>query len=617
MKRGRIIGLTIVLSLLFASTVWAKTYDHPKIEQTFHLLANGDADVEDLRTFRFDGSFSWAELRLKVTGQYGRYDVEYRGVWDAETGQPLRFETSRQGDERILKWYYQAQDTTKRFLLRYRIRNAVQRYRDAAQFYWKAIEDDHAPILRVSITLLPPRASPVLFKVFVHSKAAPGDLKIADDFSRAIVAQSRIPETSFVEVRVLLDPAGFLQAEARAGETYESLLADERRQSAREVGFGRLITYGIGTAIILVVLLVLTYLWAYLRYGKEPAVGYDAPYEHEPPRPLPPAVVPAIMTQSKIQNSELPKAFAATLLEAARLGYLEIEERQDQGLLGTGLFKDSDLVYRLTEKGQNFLGGRPVDRKLDERELEPFERDVLEAVFRKAGRGQVVTSDEIEHWGKQIVGSKSNFLNFIERWGPQLRTWFEKKFFKLDDPTSEKVKIIFIAAAFAVMVITFFLGFGVAAVVAWPVGIVLIVLSWKGLARRTPLAALEVKRWEAFRRFMTDFSAMKDAGPQLLHLWEHYLVYATALGVAEKLLENLKLVAADLKQSVASPTWYHGLSSPGRGPTAMSVTSLESLARSFQNFQHLSRALSSSTSSGGGFSGGGGGGGGGGSSRAG
>lgn len=610
-----VVALLAVLAA--GGAAWAKTYDHPSIEQTFRLLPNGDAEVEDLRTFRFDGAFSWAELRLKVTGQYGRYDVEYRGAWDADTGKPLRFETSRQGDERILKWYYQAQDTTKRFLLRYRIRSAVQRYRDAAQFYWKAIEDDHALIGRVRITVLPPRASPSLFKVFVHSKAAPGDLEIAGDFSRGLVSQSRIPETSFVEVRVLLDPSLFPQTEVRAGQTYESLLADERKQSGRETLIGRLITYGIGTAVILVVALVFAYLWMYLRYGKEPSVGYDALYEREPPRPLPPAVVPAIMTQSRPQNSEMPKAFAATLLEAARLGYLEIEERQDQGLLETGLFKDTDLIYRLTEKGRNLLAGRPVDRKSDERGLEPFEVDVLEAVFRKAGNGQVVSSDDIEKWGKKIVGRKSNFLHFIERWGPQLRGWFEKKFFKLDDPTSEKAKIIFIAVAFAVMVITFFLGFGVAALVAWPIGIVLIVLSWKGLARRTPLAALEVKRWEAFRRFMTDFSAMKDAGPQLLHLWEHYLVYATALGVAEKLLENLKLVAAELKQTVATPTWYRGLSTPGRGVTGMSVASLESLTRSFQNFQHLSRALSSSSSSGGGFSGGGGGGGGGGSSRAG
>lgn len=616
MKHSRIIGLTIVLSLLSGSPAWAKTYDHPSIEQTFRLLPNGDAQVDEIRTFRFEGSFSWAELRREVTGQYGRYEIEYQGVWDADSRQPLRVETSREGNERILKWYYQAQDTTKRFLIRYRIRDAVQRYGDVAQFYWKAVEGDHAPIRQVRITVIPPRASPSLFKVFVHGKAAPGDLEIVNDFTRAIVTQSSIPETSFVEIRTFLDPALFPQTPLRSGQSYESLLADERRQAQRELRAGRTIIYAFGTAVILLALLVWGYLWTYFRYGKEPSVGYDAPYEHEPPRDLPPAVVPAIMTQGRVQNSEMPKAFAATLLEAARLGYLEMEEKQDQGLLGTGLFKDTDLVYRLTEKGGDLLAGKPVQRKSDERALLGFEVAVLETVFRKAGHGPTVTSDQIEAWGKKITGNKSNFLRFIERWGPQLRTWFEDTFFQLDDPASERARAIFIAVTIAVMLIASFVGLGLSIAVAVPVGVTLIVLSVKGLSRRTPLAALEVRRWEAFRRFMTDFSAMKDAGPRLLPLWEYYLVYATALGVAEKLLENLKLVAAELGQSVHTARWYRS-QSLRPGATAMSLTSLESMVRSFQNFQNLSRALSSSTRSGGGFSSGGGGGGGGGSSRAG
>src|SRR5437667_138775 len=266
-------------------------------------------------------------------------------------------------------------------------------------------------------------------------------------------------------------------------------------------------SYGFGVAVVLVLMLVAGYVWTYLRYGKEWGVLYDALYEHEPPRPLPPAVVPAILTQGSVQNAELAKGFAATLLEAARLGYLEIEETQDRGLLGTGLLKDTDLIYRLTAKGQAILsppGRGELGRLLPEpapgeRALEPFEVAVLDAVFR---------------------------------------------------------------------------------------------------------------------RVMSDFSAMKDAGPQLLPMWESYLVYATALGVAEHLLANLKLVAAQLSQTVLAAAWYVGARGTGGG-MGMPLASLESLTKSLENFHNLSRALSSSTSTGGGFSGGGGGGGGGGSSRAG
>ncbi|HXF82437.1 MAG TPA: DUF2207 domain-containing protein [bacterium] len=606
--------LILIVVALVAPAAAARSYAHPLIEQTFRLRPDGSAEVEEVRAFRFDGAFSWATITRTTRGQYGRYGLVYTGVWDAQTGQALRYQVEREGDNVTLRWFYQAQNTTKRFRLRYRIERAVQRYADVAQFYWQAVEGDHAPIGRVRIVIEPPRPSIAVFKVFVHSRAAPGTLDLAPDRSRAEVTQAAIPATSFVEVRALLDPALFPQTPLLGGQDYARLLEDERQQAAPTLRPDRLVTPRGVLAGLLVLLLIGGFIWTYLRYGREPAVGYDARYEREPPRPLPPAVVPAIMSQGSVARAQLPRAFAATLLEAARLGYLEIEETQDQGVLGTGLLKDGLLVYRLTEKGQALLAGSPAAPEQGERTLEPFETAVLEAVFKQAGASPAVDSKQIEAWGKRIVGSKSNFLRFIQVWGPQLRGWFEQRFFKLDDSASERARVSFVGATIAVLAAVFFVGSALSLLVAIPIGGGLIALA-AGLSRRTPQAALEVRRWEAFRRFMTDFSAMKDAGPQLLHLWEHYLVYAVALGVADRLLSNLTLVAAELHQPVSSPRWFR--SPPAGWGLAGSGGSLESLTRSFQNFQNLSRALSSSTGSGGGFSGGGGGGGGGGASRAG
>ena len=492
---------------------------------------------------------------------------------------------------------------------------------------------EHAPIARVHITVIPPRPSPALFKVFVHSRAAPGTLEIAPDGSRAVVRQAAIPETSFVEVRVLLDPALFGQAPLRRGETHESLLADERRQARREVLIHRAMVGGLVLSAGLMLGLVAAYLWTYLRYGREPQVPYDADYEREPPRDLPPAVVPAILPQRGVDRRLLPQGFAATLLEAVRLGYVEVEEHQDEGVLGTGLFRDTDLTYRLTPRGRALLGDRadePGGRRGDarerdgrpgpqrERELEPFEVEVLRVVFRRAGNGQSVTDEQIEAWGRRMNGQKSNFLRFVERWGPQLRGWFEQRVFRLDDPTSERARRVFLTVTVLTTVVAVLVGFVISVLFALPVGIVVGVLAAVTLSRRTPEAALEVRRWGAFRRFLTDFSMLKEASARVLPLWERYLVYAAALGVAEEFLRTLTLVARATARPVGGPRWYTGGGGPGRlGAGTDGLASLTRLARSFQNLQSLSRALSSSTRSGGGFSGGGGGGGGGGSSRAG
>ncbi len=606
----------LVALTVCAGAAWAKSYHHPLVEVSFRLLPDGDAEVEELRTFRFQGAFTWAEIRRSTRGQYGVYGIRYAGVWDADTGQALAFTQRREGEEVVLRWTYQAQDTTRRFRIHYRIEQAVQRYADAAQFYWQAVEGDHAPIDRVRIRILLPRPSPGLFKVFVHSRTEPGTLRIAPDAESAEVEVWRVPETSLVEVRVLLDPAGFPLAPLRSGETRESLLADERRQSQEATRQARVGLLTAGGSVLLALGLVAAYVWTYLRYGREPAVPYEGLYEREPPRPVPPAVVSAILSQSRARPENLARGFAATLLEAARLGYVEIEERESRGVLG--LVRDTDLVYRLTDRGRALLEGRPVEVGARERPLEPFEGEVLHVVFRRAGSGGEVTSDQLEAWGKRMSGKKSNFLRFAEGWGPTLRGWFEERYFPLDDPTSEAARNVFVLVLLGVVFLSFALwrpSWWVLPAVVTPVGLLLMGLAAKGLPRRTPEAALEVKRWEAFRRFLADFSAIKDAGPLLLRLWETYLVYATALGVAEKLLENLKLVAVERDQAPPRATWFRP--SSGRQGVAGNLGSLDSLARSFANFHALSRALASSTGTGGGFSRGGGGGGGGGSSRAG
>ncbi len=107
---------------------------------------------------------------------------------------------------------------------------------------------------------------------------------------------------------------------------------------------------------------------------------------------------------------------------------------------------------------------------------------------------------------------------------------------------------------------------------------------------------------------------MKDAGPSLLPLWEHYLVYAVALGVADKLINNLKLVAMEYKTPVPMAVWFHPMhaSSFGPGGIGKGLSSLDAMTASLSNLESLSSAMTTSTSSRGGFSGGGGGGGGGG-----
>ncbi len=353
-------------------------------------------------------------------------------------------------------------------------------------------------------------------------------------------------------------------------------------------------------------------------FGREPSIDYDNEYERKPPRDLPPCVVPAILSQSKIDLSKMSRSFAATLLECARLGYIEISEKENKVLI----FKNKSLIYSLTEKGALLLGNKEFEAGRDERRLIDFEKDVLEIVFHQAGDGKKVTSDEIEKWASKTSGQKTQYSKFIKNRAEKLREDFEKNHFMLDDQVSEKAKTgwIWISLTFGlIFIMNFFAGnrnpvYFVSGIVAILAGLLMSI----PLARRSINATIEYRKWMAFRKFMSDFSAIKDAGPSLLPMWEHYLVYATALGISDKFLSNLKLVAEKYNASFPVAVWYHpAIGSQNIASSLDNLASLESLSSAISNLQNLSSALSSSSSGGGGFSGGGGGGGGGGGCSAG
>ncbi|HEX5911650.1 MAG TPA: hypothetical protein VFY54_00830, partial [Rubrobacter sp.] len=117
--------------------------------------------------------------------------------------------------------------------------------------------------------------------------------------------------------------------------------------------------------------------------------------------------------------------------------------------------------------------------------------------------------------------------------------------------------------------------------------------------RRTPKGALLHARWQAFRRYLNDFSRVEDSPPASLALWEQFLVYGIALGVAEQVLEAARLYAPpEIAEggSFYSPGYDTSIS----GPTGFAFSDLE------DRFASAFTPPSSSSSGGGGsFSGGG------------
>lgn len=607
-----ILPFLILILFLQLSPAFSKSYFHPSINQSFVLKENGDVEVEEERYFSFSGSFSWAQLTIYLRGVE---DIDFSGVWSIETGEPLSFQVEEGANNKSLKWFYQAENETRGFKIKYILRQAVKCYQDVAEFYWKVLEDEHAEVKNLQTSFFLPQASPELLKLFVHTKAEPGEIVFSPDYKRVDFYLSSIPSDAFVEARLLLEPHIFPLLPLLAENRYEKILQEEEKLISQGPQVSGLTVFLSFLLVLGGIFYFLLFFYYYFRYGKEPQVDYEREYEQEPPRDISPSLLGSILNQQGVSPSIMSRAFLATILDLARRGYLEVEEKEEKKLIG----KKDYLNFTFTGKGAS---------KEKDDALLPLEQEVLDLLHRISKDGKNVSTLDIEEWGKEFRGDKSNFLYFIEKWGEEARSFWEEHFFPLLDPISEVKKTQFfvlgmIYSGIAIFYVFFALTsgnsfWGTFLVIPFiPLTLFLAFLSQKSLSRWSREGALEFKRWQAFRRFISDFSLMREAPSILLHIWDRYLVYAVVLGVAEELLKNLKLYAQERGETLVVPAWYHS------GDAAFTLASLDGLARlnnfsnRMENLVHLRQAVSTSTSMGGGFSHGGGGGGGGGSSKAG
>ena len=360
----------------------------------------------------------------------------------------------------------------------------------------------------------------------------------------------------------------------------------------------------------MIVLPIIILLVFYFRYGREPKINYQVIYEHEPPRLVPPVVVPAILHQKPAKSSMYRPIFQgmfATLLDSAVKGFIAIKE------IGKGRKKHYEFTLE-----KSALGGL----------IEPINRDVVNFFFAQTAQSNTFTDETLKKYTTKHPTKIRSFLGDLFN---QATLWWQKELGgALLDPKSSKAYNIYFLYLIPVIAIgAILLGFGLGELffipgpgsfvisIIFAIGLVVVfAVSGHSILRWTPTAYLEKNRWLKFKKFLGDFSAIEQAPITLLPIWEQYYVYAVVLGVAQKFLKNIVRLAEQQKVPVVLPVWYTAATTSPAGLTSLadSLSSFQSFAN---NLSSMMNSFSSSTSTGGGFSGGGGGGGGGGSSGAG
>ncbi len=602
----------------------AKEFSVVKVDIQAIVEPDGSLVVREDRTFRFDGEFSRVRQWIPLAQGISLEDIhvsengqEYRAVapggdaGDEDERIPGTYRVTRAADQVEVAWYFRAEDEDRAFSLAYRMRGAVVSHNDVAELYWKCIGDQWdvaSQTARVTINL-PAGAAKEDIRAWAHGPLW-GAISI-DSATRVSLGVTPLPAKTFVEARVVF-PRELVPAATRSSgrDALAAILEEEgelarqanlarQRAAEREARLARLRKLNVYLAPGVALLALLCwFVFLYRRYDREFVPEFSGDYYRE----LPATYTPAELGVLWRFGSPSAADFTATVMDLARRGYLAIEEQRTErkrvfGLLGTAT--DVDYVIRRTDKGK------------DEGLLE-HEKALYNILLYTIGDGQSVSFDAITAYAKENPGT---FAHYYSDWQAKVREDARRNDFF--DESSATGRVLGVLGGIALVLA----GVGIALVssafiatgVVWIVTGIIITAFSAAIKRRSKKGQTEFAMWKAFRRFLLDFSSLHDAPVPALVLWEHYLVYATTLGVAKQVIDQLKLVFPELSQPGAATGFAQAwlMSSAG----ADLGTALTGLTTSLEHAVATSIA-SSSSGSGGGFSGGGGGGAGGGGGSA-
>lgn len=591
-----IISFTIFLLFGISSPeVAARSYEINNYDVLVEIQEDGSAHFTERITYDFDGDFNGILFNLDYTTHPTPTDVSVAIEENGEAAIPYHQTTSQQGGTYELtdidgflrfRVYHPISDDEMTVIYSYRIPEMITNYNDTAQFNRRVIgsawEDELADIaIRIE---LPMPVEPGELKAWGHGDAN-GAVTLEDN-QVVLLEVNYNPEHTFVEANVLFptyvtwnNPNKILEDRLEQIISKEERLEREETERRRAILIGGTVLGVIGPLVALLVLF-----WLQSKNKKENPHPYEEPeYLYE----LPEDMTPAVMNKAIFGLGPDSQAVTATILDLVRRGYLKMEEMK----------LESGFDYEISTA------------KAPDLDLASHEKQLLHWFLDTAGDGESVTFGEIE---AIEYDTKLGEVFYSERlaWEKAVledAKIYEKRY-RAPHATAANIWSAISVIANTVMFVALITQFRIWLFLLGLTGFILGIYVLIYHVKHPPLTAegdREKKKWRAFKRMLANVGTFTMQDIASVELWDTYLVYATVLGIAEDVLEQMAIQYPGdtlYETSHFYPYYYHN-------PSYMAGVS-DPIARGIDSSTPQS---DSSSGSGGGFSGGSSGGSGGGS----
>jgi len=595
-KAKKIIGFALLIIIIFSFATFIacadRSFEITDYQAQVKILKNGDIQVNEIFEYDFDGDFNGVIRTIGIKGSDGFKYFKASEYFPQD--KELEYTQSLAADMVTYKIYDKSSNERKLFLLEYQLKNVVILYNDTAEFYWKFFDESNtSPIghIKIEIELPSTEVSAEELKVFGHGPLD-GKVSIRED-GKIVYEVFGLSAREMVEARILFPTSMIPDSTKIINQSkFTEIMKEElgwAKKADREMYFNII---GFLLALLVVLFNIFLAIRLYFKYDRELKPEVEMDYYRELPQDITPAVLSKLMSIQGVGSKDI----MATLMDLVRKKYLKIEE------IPKGRKKDYKFIS--IEEG-------------DTTNLKEHESYLIHWLFYSIGNGTSVTLKEIKDYAK-ASRTQSSFRHNYNKWVKKVGEEFKKyNYFgesKEGLKTAGKVVLMEFAGVFLLFALGALLKMQLLMIIP-----LLLAVSFTGfgviiygalIRKKTQTGINEYTKWRAFKQFLLHFSNMKDYEIPSVVVWEHYLVYAISLGVADKVISKLKLVLSSQDISLRNSTYLYCM-------TDRSGRINNSMFRSFDKvFTSAFASATASTGSGGGFSSGGGGGGGGGGAGA-
>ena len=610
LRRMAILLLVIsIIAFIFGNNVYAAESDNLYLDKLdFYVEVNSDGSMRVTETWDIDirdtnTLYKTFEMDKKKFSSFE--DVTVRDVTNNKTFTQIDEEMyhvtkdcyyglqKSNGDFEIA-WGVGLDDSydTRTYEISYTVTDAIGKYNDYAELYWQFVgEDFEISASEVTGTIILPESADNKedIKVWGHTEELNGEIYVTakNEISFQI---DNFNAGHYIEVRSLF-PTDMIQSTGReyAEDRYNTVLQEETnwanqanlRRTWDSIKDKVIIVF----IIFVVIAIIIIFIQKAVKYGKKlgelkkyiPEQKLDYFRELPEKNTTPEEAVYILEEPYNKFTSYFGKILSATLLDLKLKKYIDLKTEKDQK------GKEKIIISRLKQPDDNLKEDEKtilkficnIDKKEEEitvKRLEKYISDHYPSVEKLIKQSEKAIERQLEEEDIYNKKQKEEYLNYSGLAGAYY--------------VFAILTLIIILWAFPLAIV-----FLINGILCSSVKKNINVLTQKGINDK--------EKWKGLKKYMEDFSLLNEKEVPAIEVWEQYLVYATAFGIADKVLKQLKTVYPNIDEldNINSSAYmyfiYHSNFS-------------SSISNSISS--SISSAYSSSSGGGGGFSGGGGGG---------